>query len=428
MKVYSYFVAAFFACTSISLTAQTPLSSVVSIGTVQHTDEEINSDLDSAFFVPSDFSESLDAMLHDWYMEQTLVSDCSKDTTTITYPDSVYIERLQQLPCVIPMPYNSIVSKMINFYIRHPRMVENMLGLGEVYYFPMFETTLMKYQLPLELKYLPVIESALNARAISRAGAGGLWQFMVSTGKIYNLEVNSLVDERCDPLKATDAAARYLKDLYNIYNDWHLVIAAYNCGPGNVARAIRNSGGKKSYWEIYPFLPAETRSYVPIFIAANYIMNYYQAHNMCPAQPTITTATDTLMVNDRVHLQQISDVLEISIEELRFLNPQYRQDLIPGNIKKYPLVLPINQIGAYLGNRDTILAYNKNLVEQPGVIEPPKEAVYQGGYIYHKVTPGQTLGGIAQKYRVTVAQIKRWNGLRGSMIRAGKKLKIYKKG
>lgn len=428
MKVNRFFVIALSVCICSPLLAQTELDSTA-IEAAQDTDVVINSDLDSAFVVPSDFSESLDEILHDWYVERTLVSDCSKDTGTITYPDSVYVQRLQKLPYVIPMPFNSIVGKMINFYIRHPRTVEYMLGLGEAYYFPIFETALMKYQLPLELKYLPVIESALNARAVSHAGAGGLWQFMVSTGKIYNLEVNSLVDERCDPIKATDAAARYLKDLYNIYHDWHLVIAAYNCGPGNVARAIRYSGGKKSYWEIYPFLPAETRSYVPIFIAANYIMNYYQAHNMCPAQPKVTTATDTLMIGERVHLEQISNVLEISMEELNFLNPQYRQNLIPGNIKPYPLVLPFNQVGAYVGNHDSILAYHKELIEQPSVVEPKKDAVYQGnGFIYHKVRQGQTLGGIAQKYHVTVSQIKRWNGLRSSMIRAGKKLKIYKKG
>lgn len=429
MKKYRFVFIICFSLVSMPFFASIPTdTAVIAEAGIQDTDIIVTDDLDSAWVVPSDFSESLDELLHDWYVERSLVSECSKGIEIVTYSDSVYIDRLQKLPYIIPMPFNTIVGKMINFYVNHPQTVEYMLGLGEAYYFPIFETTLSKYKLPLELKYLPVIESALNARAVSHAGAGGLWQFMVSTGKIYNLEVNSLVDERCDPIRATDAAVRYLRDLYNIYHDWHLVIAAYNCGPGNVARAIRYSGGKKSYWEIYPFLPAETRSYVPIFIAANYIMNYYQAHNICPAKPKITTATDTLMIRDRVHLEQISEVLAIPIEELRFLNPQYRQDLIPGNIKAYPLVLPFNQLGAYIGNHDTILAYHKELVEQPGVVEPPKEAVYQSGFIYHKVRQGQTLGEIAQKYHVTVSQIKRWNGLNGTMIRAGKKLKIYKKG
>ena len=307
-----------------------------------------------------------------------------------------------------------------------------MLGIGETYYFPIFEAALSKYNVPLELKYLPVIESALNARAISKAGAGGLWQFMVSTGRIYGLEVNSLVDERCDPVKSSDAAARYLRDLYNIYQDWHLVIAAYNCGPGNVAKAMRHAGGgKRDYWQIYPYLPRETRGYVPIFIAANYIMNYYKFHNMCPAQPTVTVATDTMMVDRRINLQQVADVLDLSIEELRFLNPQYRQDIVPGNIKPYPLVLPFNQITAYIDNKDSIAAYRAaELVPQRARVEPlhgSPAATGSGDVTYHKVRSGETLGAIASRYHVTVSQIKKWNGLRNSMIRAGQRLKIYRK-
>lgn len=390
-------------------------------------DEVIESNiLDSITVVPADVTASLDEVLHNWFVEHSLMLDCEKADTIISYPDSIFIERLQKLPYTIPMPYNSVVNRMINHYLRNPKSVEYMLGLGEAYYFPMFETILEKHHMPLELRYLPVIESALNARAMSRAGACGLWQFMVTTGKSYGLEVNSLVDERCDPLKATEAAARYLKDLYTIYGDWHLAIAAYNCGPGNVAKAIRYAGGKKNYWDIYPFLPSETRGYVPIFIAANYILNYYEAHNLCPAKPTMTVTTDTLMISDRVHLQQISEILEIPLDELRFLNPQYRRDLIPGNSKPYALVLPLNKVDDYLDNRDTILVHNKALVQQVGLMEPPKEAVYAGGLIYHKIRQGETLSSIAKKYRVSVNQIKRWNNLNGTFIRAGKKLKIYK--
>jgi len=387
---------------------------------------------DTAVTIPSEFDESLDEIVHNWYLQNATLGNCSKDTGFITYPDEVYIQRMQKLPYVMEMPYNSIVRSLIEVFAKRHNQVEYMLGIGETYYFPIFEAALSKYNVPLELKYLPVIESALNARAISKAGAGGLWQFMVSTGRIYGLEVNSLVDERCDPIKSSDAAARYLRDLYNIYQDWHLVIAAYNCGPGNVAKAMRHAGGgKRDYWQIYPYLPRETRGYVPIFIAANYIMNYYKFHNMCPAQPTVTVATDTMMVDRRINLQQVADVLDLSIEELRFLNPQYRQDIVPGNIKPYPLVLPFNQITAYIDNKDSIAAYRAaELVPQRARVEPlhgSPAATGSGDVTYHKVRSGETLGAIASRYHVTVSQIKKWNGLRNSMIRAGQRLKIYRK-
>ena len=387
---------------------------------------------DTTVIIPSEFDESLDEIVHNWYLQNATLGNCSKDTGFITYPDEVYIQRMQKLPYVMEMPYNSIVRSLIEVFAKRHHQVEYMLGIGETYYFPIFEAALSKYNVPLELKYLPVIESALNARAISKAGAGGLWQFMVSTGRIYGLEVNSLVDERCDPIKSSDAAARYLRDLYNIYQDWHLVIAAYNCGPGNVAKAMRHAGGgKRDYWQIYPYLPRETRGYVPIFIAANYIMNYYKFHNMCPAQPTVTVATDTMMVDRRINLQQVADVLDLSIEELRFLNPQYRQDIVPGNIKPYPLVLPFNQITAYIDNKDSIAAYRAaELVPQRARVEPlhgSPAATGSGDVTYHKVRSGETLGAIASRYHVTVSQIKKWNGLRNSMIRAGQRLKIYRK-
>lgn len=384
---------------------------------------------DTAAVVPADFDEELDEIVHNWYLQNAKMGECSKDTGLVLASNEEYIERLQKLPYVMEMPFNDIVKKFIEHYLQRPAKVEYMLGLGETYYFPIFEAALERYGVPLELKYLPVIESALNARATSRVGAAGLWQFMVATGRLYGLEVNSLVDERRDPLKASDAAARYLRDLYNIYHDWHLVIAAYNCGPGNVAKATRYAGGgKKDYWQIYPYLPSETRSYVPIFIAANYVMNYYDKHNMCPVEPTVTVATDTIMVDKRINLQQVADILDISMDELRFMNPQYRQDIVPGNIKPYPLVLPFNQIGCYMDNRDTIplhraaeLVANRAQV-QPAAYNPSGD----GRLIYYKVRSGDTLGGIAARYHCTVNQIKRWNGLRGSMIRVGQRLKIYR--
>lgn len=384
---------------------------------------------DTAIVIPAEFDTDLDEIVHNWYLTNAQLGDCHKDTGLMLGHKELYIERLQKLPYVMEMPYNDIVKKFIEMYLQKADKVEYMLGLGQTYYFPMFEAALERYGVPLELKYLPVIESALNARATSRAGAAGLWQFMVPTGRLYGLEVNSLVDERRDPLKASDAAARYLRDLYNIYQDWHLVIAAYNCGPGNVAKATRYAGGgKKDYWQIYPYLPSETRSYVPIFIAANYVMNYYREHNMCPMQPTVTVATDTIMVDKRINLQQVSELLGISLDELRFLNPQYRQDIIPGNIKPYPLVLPFNQLGAYIDNRDTIPLHRAaELVANRAEVQPAQYNPSSDGRVtYYKVRSGDTLGGIAARYHCTVNQIKRWNGLRGSMIRIGQRLKIYR--
>ncbi len=384
---------------------------------------------DTTIVIPSDFDEELDEIVHNWYLQNAKMGECHKDTGLVLASNEEYIERLQKLPYIMEMPFNDIVKRSIEHYLQRPEKVEYMLGLGETYYFPIFEAALERYGVPLELKYLPVIESALNARATSRAGAAGLWQFMVATGRLYGLEVNSLVDERRDPLKSSDAAARYLRDLYDLYHDWHLVIAAYNCGPGNVAKATRYAGGgKKDYWQIYPYLPSETRGYVPIFIAANYVMNYYNRHNMCPVEPTITVATDTIMVNKRINLQQVSDILSIPMEELRFMNPQYRQDIVPGNIKPYPLVLPLNQIGNYIANSDTIPLHRAaELVANRAQVQPASyNPSGDGRLIYYKVRSGDTLGGIAARYHCTVNQIKRWNGLRGSMIRIGQRLKIYR--
>ena len=410
--------------------AITALSISGTIAAIEPTDTlEMIVGPDTAIVVPVEFDADLDEIVHNWYLTNAQLGDCRKDTGLVLGNKELYIERLQKLPYVMEMPYNDIVKKFIEMYLQKSDKVEYMLGLGQTYYFPMFEEALERYGVPLELKYLPVIESALNARATSRAGAAGLWQFMVPTGRLYGLEVNSLVDERRDPLKASDAAARYLRDLYNIYQDWHLVIAAYNCGPGNVAKATRYAGGgKKDYWQIYPYLPSETRSYVPIFIAANYVMNYYREHNMCPMQPTVTVATDTIMVDKRINLQQVSELLNISLDELRFLNPQYRQDIVPGNIKPYPLVLPFNQLSAYIDNRDTIPLHRAaELVANRAEVQPAQYNPSSDGRVtYYKVRSGDTLGGIAARYHCTVNQIKRWNGLRGSMIRIGQRLKIYR--
>ena len=376
------------------------------------------------------YDVALDSLIHDFYIQRAFHADChfADATPAPSCSDSLYVDRLQHLPYVMEMPFNREVKSFIEMYLRRHRQVSYMAGLGNSYYFKMFEQALAKYDVPLELCYLPVIESALNAHAVSSAGAAGLWQFMIFTGRDYGLEVNSLVDERMDPMKASDAAARYLRDLYRIYNDWHLVIAAYNCGPGNVAKAMRRSG-KTTYWEIYNFLPQETRGYVPIFIAANYVMNYYKEHNICPAKSIYNYAVDTVMITDRVHLRQIADVIDIPYDELQFLNPQYKKNIIPGNIKPYPLVLPLNKITAYDANRDTILNYMPELSArldrvQAGGSSSSRSGGSSSGGRYYKVRQGDTLSSIAKRNHTTVAQIQRLNGLRSTTIRVGQSLKI----
>lgn len=378
------------------------------------------------------YASELDSLMHDWFISKAFVSDCEVEDTAgyLFYPDSVYIQRLQKLPYVMEMPLSDEVRSFIEMYAKRRKQVAYMLGLGKAYYFEMFQQTLAKYNIPLELCYLPIIESALNAKAISRAGASGLWQFMIKTGHIYGLEVNSLVDERMDPLKSTNAAARYLKSMYSLYHDWHVVIAAYNCGPGNVQKAMRRSGGKTSFWEIYPYLPRETRAYVPIFIAACYIMNYYEEHNICPAKSKYNYTTDTVMISDRVHLRQIADVIGIEYEELAFLNPQYKVGIIPGNIKPYPLTVPIGFINSYELNRDSILSYKPELSSRVETVRASSGngggnyGSGGGGKLYYKVRKGDTLGAIAKRNRTTVKRLQQLNGLRGTNIKIGQKLRV----
>lgn len=387
--------------------------------------------------LPKSMTYPLDSLLKDWKAKNyiDLGKDCSTSTINPEFSDSIYIDRLSRMPTVMEMPYNEIVRKFIDMYTGRLRnQVAFMLSACN-FYMPIFEEALDAYSLPFELKYLPIIESALNPSAVSRAGACGLWQFMLHTGKIYGLESNSLVDERRDPIKATWAAARYLKDLYDIYNDWNLVIAAYNCGPGTINKAIRRAGGATDYWEIYNYLPKETRGYVPAFIAANYVMTYYCKHNICPMETTIPDATDTIQVTRNLHFEQITDICGISKEQLTSLNPQFKRNIIPGESTPQTLRLPIHEISTFIDKQDTIYAHrSKELFKNRKVIAvadtrstsrggsvPPK-----GKLTYHKIASGETLGSIAQKYKVTVNQLKSWNGLRNTKISAGKSLKIYK--
>ena len=388
-----------------------------------------------------EYLENLDRMLNLWYVQQSvdsvdLIAGLEADSVGIVpeCPDSVYVERLVAMKSLIDLPFNSVVRNYISVYTQRKRgQLEVMLGLTE-YYFPIFEEILDLYQLPLELRILPVIESALNPRAVSRVGATGLWQFMYSTGKRYNLQIDSYVDQRRDPIAATHAAARYLKDLYAMYGDWTLVIAAYNCGPGNVNKAIRRANGKRSYWDIYYYLPRETRGYVPAFIAANYAMRYADQHRIRPRTIELPKTTDTVVVKGRMHLAQVSEVLGIPLQQLRDLNPQYKHDLMPmdeGN----PLRLPFESVGSFIdregeirNHRDTLYLNPKRIQEIAKAHGDPYHVPKDGSPVRYKVRKGDVLGAIASKYRVTVQQLRNWNSIHGSMIREGQTLLIYVSG
>ncbi|NLB92033.1 MAG: transglycosylase SLT domain-containing protein, partial [Bacteroidales bacterium] len=312
--------------------------------------------------------------------------------------------------------------------------VEMMLGLS-AYYFPIFEEALDRYNMPLELKYLPVIESALNPKAISRAGANGLWQFMFNTGRQLGLEISSFVDERRDPVKSTEAAVKYLWQLYQTYNDWYLAIAAYNCGPGNLDRAIKRSGGKRSFWEIYYYLPRETRGYVPAFVAASYVMNYYKEHNLIPRMPDISLQTDTLMIRDYLHLNQLEKTLGIEKEQLRSLNPMYRRDVIPAKPDKpYPVVLPNEKINPFIDLDTTVFAYERekyfpdNKLGNPVGLQAnyftPADVEGKAKILY-TVKSGDNVGFISSWFNVRLSDLRYWNNLHRDLIRVGQKLSIY---
>lgn len=364
-----------------------------------------------------------------------LVADFLGDDALIPsdIPDSVFIKRLSRVPSLIDLPYNNVVRASILWYtVRRRHVAEKILGLTD-YYFPIFEQTLDKHDLPIELRYLPIIESALNPIAVSRVGATGLWQFMYGTGKQYNLNITSFIDERRDPIAASEAAAKFLKDLYKVYKDWTLVIAAYNCGPRNVNKAIRRAGGSKNYWAIYNYLPKETRGYVPNFIAAAYLVKYYKEHNLTPRTMTVPRATDSIQVNRMLHFQQIADVLPVSVDQLRELNPQYKKDIIPGIEKTYTLILPLSTASQFIAKEEEIYKRDSLYFVQnnfPSLMASNGEdsANHEHKTIYHKVRKGETLSVIADKFGVDVASIKKWNKgkIRKNRLVAGLKLTIKK--
>lgn len=385
---------------------------------------------DKSIVFPADMEQNYDQLLSTWSKNVKYADDCrSLSDQSVIFEDSVYIRRLYTLPTKMELVFNPVVRSYIEMYAgRRRNQVSYMLGEGK-YYFPLFEEALDREGLPLELKYLPVIESALNPIARSRVGATGLWQFMASTGKMYDLEINSLVDERRDPTKSTNAAARYLKDLYSIYGDWNLVIAAYNCGPGNVNKAIRRSGGQTDYWAIYPYLPRETRGYVPAFIAATYIMNYYNDHNICPVECSNPASMDSLMINKNLHFQQIADIINVSVDDLRQYNPQFSSDIIPGEYKQYALNLPIKKVSEFIQNSDTIYAHRfEQLMPHRKVagLDVTGGGSSSSGTLTHRVKRGDTLAKLANRYGVTSNQIKSWNGLSSNKLTVGRRLKIYR--
>ena len=414
----------------LSLYAQTDIDNEITV-----TDNDGN---EETIELPEAMTHDLDSLMNLYLSKKYLTEDedCQMKDVNPYFGKEVYVDRLSRIPGIIEMPYNEVVQKFIDRYsgrLRHS--VSYMLGASN-FYMPIFEQALETYQLPLELKYLPVIESALNPTAVSRVGATGLWQFMLATGKMYGLNVNTLVDERRDPIKSSYAAARYLKDLYKVFGDWNLVIAAYNCGPENINKAIKRSNGEKDYWKIYPYLPKETRGYVPAFIAANYIMTYYCEHNICPMNTTLPEKTDTVMVGRNLHMEQVATVCGLEMEQLRTLNPAYRHDVIPGATELACLRLPQTEIGRFLENEDSIYQYKTDSLLARRATVAVSETAYKVGKSTKRsrssrsrgrtvtIRKGQTLSEIARQNGTTVSKLRRLNGIKGNNIRAGKKLRV----
>lgn len=365
------------------------------------------------------------------YFEGSLENTCNYPPGYIpSFPDSIYAKRIEELNrnTTMDLVFNKHVKSFIDVYAVQKRSkTERILGLSDVY-FPLFEQTLDKYNMPLELKYLAVVESALNPTAGSWAGAKGLWQFMYATGKQYGLNSTTIVDDRYDPLKATDAACRHLRDLYNQFGDWFLALAAYNSGAGNVNKAIRRAGGIKNYWAIWPYLPRETRGYVPAFIAVNYVMNYAPEHNICPLDPgIIKNGTDTVTVHDVLHFDQLNEMLGVPMADLKFFNPQYKAEIIPATSKKPCLLtLPEQYVGPYIDNEKALYTYKtKSGIDKEKLQERIKSVSDRSVHIVKK---GETLSTIARKYHVSVNQLKQWNNMKSDRLSIGQKLVVYSSG
>ena len=366
-------------------------------------------------------SGAMESYFNDYISEPvTMSSDSSLD--------SLYAARLKSLVSPIHLPYNEVVRTYIQRYTAPSGLMSRILSRAQ-YYFPMIEEELLKAGLPVELRAMAVIESALIATAVSRVGATGLWQFMPATGKGYGLEINSMVDERYDPVKSTVAACKHLKYLYDLYNDWSLAIAAYNCGQGNVNKALARAGGNpQSFWDVYWFLPSETRGYVPAFIAASYAYAYHKSHNITYGEPPMPIAVDTVHVNRLLHLGQVSSTIDVPTETLKMLNPQYKLDIVPAMNKSYTLILPANRLTEYVTKEQAIFAKDSTYLKEYLNPENVKKKMAATSTIYDRVKKGDTLGAIASRHRVTTKQLMAWNGLKNAnRLSVGQRLRIQKR-
>ena len=378
-------------------------------------------------------TEVSDSLLSLWYIQKK-VSQSEEDYYDMdsvrfesNVPDSVYIERIKKMNSFITLPYNDIVkSYIIKYSEKMPNTIGKILGLCD-YYMPQFEEIFSLYDMPEELKAMAVIESAMNPLAVSRVGAKGMWQFMYSTAKIYGLNIDSFVDERLDPVKSAHAAAQYLQDAYEIFGDWNLAIASYNCGAGNVNKAIRRSGGKRAFWDIWPYLPRETRGYVPAFVGALYTMNFYKEHGIKPVAVAMPEHVDTFQITKMLHLKQVSELTGAPLEELKNLNPQYKHEIIPGNDREYILRVPFRYTNAFLENEDSLYRNKADVYFNPVTIKKIKDGG-DGERIVYRVKSGDYLGKIASRYGTTVAKIKKWNNLKSNNIRVGQRLILYRGG
>ena len=466
-RIYQYFCSLAFACVATSASAAMILPANDTIRVVSDVDYPTTKPASEV--TPTEgMLHSVDTQVDGWYMKKYMRVDSTLYTNEIpVFPREVYLDRLRRLPNLIEMPYNEVVQDYIDQYTgRLRRSVSFMLGVQN-FYVPIFEEALEAEGVPLELKYLPVVESAFDPMATSRVGAAGLWQFMVPTAKHYGLTVNSLLDERRDPIKSSQAAARYLKDLYKSFGDWTLAIAAYNCGRNNVLKAIKRAGGARDYWAIYPYLPRETRGYVPAFIAANYVMNYYCDHKIPPMKTIAPAETDTVTVSRNLYLAQVAAACNLDVETVQAMNPQYRAGVVPGNSQPCALRLPVQSIDRFLQLGDSIynVAPAAEVAERREEVEPAEltaqpnntttrqsrrqalaeerrerrerraaaaaERKKRKSKRAHAEEPsevdirqGDTLSEIARRNNTTVEKLQKMNNLNGSAIRAGKKLRV----
>lgn len=399
---------------------------------------EENRNRTAAGINPQDYTQEItDSLLSIWYLHRQVRKseegsgyDMDSVRFTSNVPDSIMKSRLERMNSFITLPYNDKVRNyMILYSEKMPTKMGTILGLCK-YYMPIFEETFSKYNLPDELKYMAIIESALNPVAVSRAGAKGMWQFMFRTAQLYGLEINSFVDERLDPFKSADAAARYLTDSYNVFGDWNLAISSYNCGSGNINKAIRRNGGRRDFWSVYDYLPRETRGYVPAFVGAMYAIHYSKEYGLTPANMQMPAQLDTFEIHKNLHFKQISELVGISVEELRNLNPQYIKDIIPGGSKTYILRMPYNYTSDFIAHEDSIYTYKASEYLNPQTLVDTgySSDSHSGGTVTYKVKKGDTLGKIAARYHVTVNQLKKWNHLRSTNLSVGQKIRIYRGG